>query len=268
MNKKALFGILLAVLAPVAGYLIMKNVSKDAVPMPRHYIPDSVVQRSSGGKEIFDTVWHKIPDFNFTNQLGQQVSMKELEGKVLVADFFFTRCPSICPGMTKNMKLLRDGIKSSARVGTREASFVHFLSFSIDPDRDSVPALKKWADRFDINPQNWWLLTGNRDSIYDLSLNDFKLNVISGGTVDTSFIHTDFFVLVDKRRNIRGYYHGLDSTDLARLSRDIIYLSLEKDPDRPFFLAGKLELIAVVFGAVIVGLILLFLFLKKEKTRA
>jgi protein SCO1/2 len=264
MNRKALIGVLLALLIPIAGYLVMKNVSRNIQVMPRHYIYDSVVMKTRNGKDFEDTVWHKIPNFSLTNQLGQQVTLDSLAGKVIIADFFFTRCPSICPGMTVNMKRLRDGIHSADRLGNREANFVQFLSFSIDPERDKVQDLKRWADRFEINPQNWWLLTGDRQQIYDLSIKDMKLNAISGGTVDTSFIHTDLFVLIDKRRNIRGYYHGLDTADLGRLSRDVILLSLEKDPDRPFFLAGKLELIAIVFGAVILGLILLFIFLKKE----
>jgi protein SCO1/2 len=268
MNKKAFLGILLGLMVPLAGYLVMKSVSKNAAPMPRHYIYDSVVQTTKNGKTHYDTIWHTLPDFNLTNQLGRQVSWKEIEGKVVVADFFFTHCPSICPPMTRNMKRLRDGIKSSAKVGNRDANFVHFLSFSIDPERDSVAALKKWADRFGVNPQNWWLLTGDRAEIYDMANNHFRLTAMSGGEVDSAFIHSDLFVLIDKRRNIRGYYHGLDTTDLARLSRDLVYLSLEKDPNRKFFLEGKLELIAIVFTAVIVGLILLFLYLKREKARA
>ena len=196
----------------------------------------------------------------------QVFTWKDLDGKIVVADFFFTHCPTICPGMTNNMKRLQEGIKSNVKVGTRDAAFIHFLSFSIDPERDSVHQLKKWADRFQIDPRNWWLLTGDRSSIYDLSINHMKLLAQDGGPVDSNFLHTDYFVLIDKNRIIRGYYHGLDTTALARLSEDIIFLSLEKDPKKKSsFLADKLELLAVVFALAAIGVIGLLFFLKKEK---
>ncbi|MFL5788087.1 MAG: SCO family protein, partial [Flavisolibacter sp.] len=184
--------------------------------------------------------------------------------KIVVADFFFTHCPTICPVTTMNMKKLQDAVKNNETVGNRDADFVQFLSFSIDPERDSVGELKKWADHYQINPQNWWLLTGNKKDIYDLSINDMKLMAQDGGLVDSNFIHTDLFVLIDKNRNIRGYYHSLDSNQIAQLSRDLIFLYLERDPNKKFFLSGKLEFIAIVFLITTVGILLLFTFLRKE----
>ena len=264
MNKKAVYGILLAVLLPLIGYFSLKNATDGAVLMPRHYLPDSVVTKTKGGKQYSDTVWHQLPDFKLTNQLGEKVSWKDMEGRIVVADFFFTHCPTICPGMTRNMKQLQDGIRSGEKVGDQQANFVQFLSFSIDPERDSVAQLKKWADRFQIDPQNWMLLTGDKKQIYDLSINHMKLLAQEGGPVDSNFLHTDFFVLIDKNRNIRGYYHGLDTAALSRLSQDIVLLSLEKDPKKKFFLAGKLELIAIVFAIAAIGIIVLMSVLKRE----
>jgi protein SCO1/2 len=274
MNKKALYGILIAVLLPLTGYLLLKKTSEHAVVMPRHYIPDSFISVTKNGKEQIDTVWHKVPDFNFTNQLGNKISWKDMEGKIVVADFFFTHCPTICPTLTYTMKRLQDGIKSSDQVGTRDADFIQFLSFSIDPDRDTVPQLKKWADRFQVNPENWWLLTGDKKQIYDLSINHMKLIAVDGANVDSDFIHTDIFVLIDKYRNIRGYYHMLnndktpDTASLARLSNDIVLLSLEKEHNKKFFLSGKLELIAVVFIIAALAITLLMIFLKRENKGA
>ncbi|HEU4634364.1 MAG TPA: SCO family protein [Flavisolibacter sp.] len=268
MSKKAVYGILVALLLPLIGYFALKQATEGAVVLPRHYLPDSVVTRTKNGKQYYDTIWHTLPDFSLTNQLGQQVSWKDLEGKIVVADFFFTHCPTICPGMTNNMKKLQDGIKNSDKAGNRDADFIQFLSFSIDPERDSVAQLKKWADRFQIDPQNWWLLTGDRKAIYDLSINDMKLLAQDGGPVDSNFLHTDFFVLIDKNRNIRGYYHGLDTNALSRLSEDVILLTLEKDPKRKFFLAGKLELIAVVFVIAAIGIVVLMNVLKREDKKA
>lgn len=265
MNKTAVLGILLALILPLTGYFIFKSLTDSAVHMPRHYIYDSVTVRIENGKQISDTVWHKMPDIKLTNQLGEQVGWKDMEGKVIVADFFFTHCPTICPAMTMNMKKLQEGISNAQKVGNKKPDFIQFLSFSVDPERDSVAALKKWADRFQINPFNWWLLTGPKKEIYDLSIEHMKLGLVDGKGIDTGFFHTDFIVLLDKNRNIRGYYHGLDTAAIGKLSSDIVMLSLEKDPKRKKFFEGKLEMIAIVFLLAIVGIGLLLFLLKKDK---
>lgn len=267
MNKTAIYGILIALIIPLAGYFIFKGLSADVGVMPRHYIYDSVTSKVEDGKLVSDTVWHKLPDFNLTNQMGQQVGWDDIGDKVVVADFFFTQCPTICPRMTLNMKKLQTGISNAQRVGNKEPNFIHFLSFSVDPERDSVRLLKRWADRFQINPSNWWLLTGDKKEIYDMSINHMKLGLVDGKGIDTSFFHTDFFVLIDRDRHIRGYYHGLDSVDVSRLSRDIILLSLEKDPKRRSFFEGKLEMLAIVFLLALVGLGIFLYFLKREKQK-
>lgn len=283
MNKKAFYGILLGLIIPLAAYFVMRAIP--TVSPPHRVFFDSVDAKVVNGKQIIDTIWSKVPDFSFTNQMGQQVSWKDMmyqkndstvEGKIVVVDFFFTTCPTICPAMTRNMKLLRDGIKRNNKVGDREADFVQFLSVSVDPERDSVPELKKWADRYGINPQNWWLLTGNKREIYDWAYHGLKLAIADSAHVDTSFMHPMLFMLLDKDRVIRArkdkdgnvmMYHGLDSTDIAHLAEDIVLLSLEKDKNKKFFLAGKLELIAIVFVVAAIGLLLMFTFLKKEKKK-
>ncbi|GAC1416353.1 MAG: hypothetical protein NVS1B13_00860 [Flavisolibacter sp.] len=265
MNKKAIYGILLTLLLPITGYVILKITSDRAVVIPRHYLPDSVVYQRKNGKEYFDTLWHTLPNFSLTNQLGKKVSWEDIPGRLVVADFFFTHCPNICPFTTVQMKKLQDAVKSNQQIGSREADFVQFVSFSIDPERDSVSQLKKWQDLYQINPQNWWLLTGNKKLIYDLSINEMKLMAQDGGLTDSNFLHTDIFVLIDKNRNIRGYYHGLDTVQLAQLSKDLIFLYLEKDPHKKFFLEGKLEFISIVLIIVAVGVLVFFTLLRKEK---
>ncbi len=246
-------------------------MSDDAVNMPPRFYPDSVTTKKVKGKIITDTVWHRLPDIALTNQLGEKVSwkdmMKDSTGKIIVADFFFTHCPTICPRLTGMMKWLQESVKKSEKVGDRTADYVQFLSFSIDPERDSVAALKKWADRFQVNSVNWWLLTGNKKEIYDLSINEMKLGLVDGNGVDTSFIHTDRFVLIDRDRIIRGYYHGLDSSSIAQLSEDIVLISLEKDRKRKSFLADELDLIAVVFLLTLAGLGIFFVLIRKFKNR-
>jgi protein SCO1/2 len=267
---------MLALLVPIICYFIIKQAGDKHPLMPRHYIYDDIQIVNKKGKNVEDTIWHQLPNFTLTNQLGHKVSLDEIKGvtynnaeadtsnKVIVANFFFTHCPTICPTMTQNMKRLQQGITNSQRVGDKTPAFIQFLSFSVDPERDSVPRLKAWADRFQIDPVNWWLLTGDKKTIYDLCINDMKLGLVDGEGVDTSFIHTDKFVLFDRNRNIRGYYSGLDSASLVKLSADIIFLSLEKDRTQKSFFAGKLQLMAIVFLICIMA-VAVFVYLLKKK---
>ena len=265
MNKKALYAVMLAALLPLISYFIVKRYSDSAVHMPRHYFADSISVATKGGKRVSDTVWHTVSDFSLINQLGDSVSWTDMKGKIIVADFFFTHCPTICPLMTRNMKRLQESIHNGQRVGDRTNRKIHFLSFSIDPERDSVERLKYWADRYQINPENWWLLSGDKKTIYDFAINEVKLGTVDGHGIDTSFIHSDKFVLIDSNRHVRGYYSGLDSAALAHLSADIVLLTMEKDPKKKSFLAGKLQIIAVVVLVAIIAVgLFLFIFQKKK----
>jgi protein SCO1/2 len=264
VNKKALYAVMLAILLPLVSYFIVKNKSEHALIMPRHYLPDTVVTVTKNGKNTQDTVWHQVAEFALINQENKPVSWNDLKGKIVIADFFFTHCPTICPSLTKNMKRLSESIYNGEKVGDQTNKEVHFLSFSIDPERDSVERLKYWADRFQINPEQWWLLTGSKKTIYDLIIHEMKIPVEDGMGVDTNFMHTDHFVLIDSSRHVRGFYHGLDSTSLAALSEDLVLLTLEKNPKEKSFFAGKLQLIAVVFLVAIFGVGLLFYILRKK----
>ena len=153
MNKTAIFGLVIALILPIAGYFYLKAKTSNNVVVPRHYIYDSVVEKTKDGKLTTDTIWHTLPDFSLTNQLGRQVGWGDLEGKVVVADFFFTRCPTICPQLTRNMKRMQDGLHNAQRVGSPQADFVQFLSFSVDPERDSVAALKAWVNAKAVGPR-------------------------------------------------------------------------------------------------------------------
>ncbi len=257
---------MLAALLPLVSYFIVKRYSETAVNMPRHYYEDTVVETIKKGKKYADTIWHTVADFSLVNQLGDSISWENLKGKIVVADFFFTHCPTICPLMTRNMKRLQESIHNGQRVGDRTNKKIHFLSFSVDPERDSVERLKYWADRYQINPDQWWLLTGDKKTIYDFAIEELKLGTVDGKGIDTSFIHSDKFVLIDSNRHVRGYYSGLDSVSLAGLSNDIVLLTMEKDPKKKSFLAGKLQLLAVVVLIAIIAVgLFLFIFQKKRK---
>lgn len=271
MNKTALYGLLVGVFVPVIAYFIMRFVSVNE--MPKRLFYDGVETKIQNGKQITDTIWSKVPDFELTNQLGQKVSWKDLKGKIVVADFFFTRCPSICPRMTHNMKRLQDALRNNNKVKPADADYIQFLSFTVDPLHDSVLELKKFADHYQINPQNWWLLTGNKKQIYDLALHGMRLG-INETEIDTSFIHPQYFVLIDKDRVIRArrdslgnpkLYYGLDSNDVKNIAEDIVLLSLEKEKKKKFFLADDLPLIGVVLAVAAAGVVLLVYFLKKKQ---
>lgn len=235
MNKTALFALLIAILLPLTGYLLVNYYGSKAVQMPQRYFYDSVNVIVKNGKTTYDTAWHRVSNLHFTNQLGHQVSFDDLKGKVIVVDFFFTRCPTICPRLAKSMKKLQNSFPNND-------SIVQFVSISIDPKHDSVPQLRKWGEIFDVNPDSWWLLTGNKDSIYNFAFNEMKASV-ADANIDTAFIHTENFFLLDKDRIIRGWFNGLDSVAQARLVRDIPLLMLEKDKKRTFkdFLNGLLK---------------------------
>ena len=227
MNKRARLGILLAIVLPLIGYYIVKGYGESAVQMPRQYFFDSVVSSSKDGKLTTDTIWHKVSNMTFTNQLGKTVTLDDLKGKILVIDFFFSRCPSICPNMAKAMKRLQNSFVNS------NDSIVQFISVSIDPEHDSVPQLRKFANRYTSNHDSWWFVTGNKKQIYDFALQEIKASV-ADVNVDTAFVHTENFFLLDKNRVIRGWYNALDTVAQAKLVRDIPMLMLEKNKKKTF----------------------------------
>jgi protein SCO1/2 len=229
MNRNAALALCLGILVPVVCYFIVKYYSDSAVVMPRRFYADSVITKVENGKEVTDTVWHKVKNITLTNQLGRQVSLDDIKGKVIVADFFFTSCPLICPRLTKNMKELQDALKIKDELRAPDSTFIQFLSFSVDPEHDSASVLKKYADRYGVNHDVWWMLTGDKRDIYHFAMEELKMGVPDPEAVDTDFIHTTKMVLLDKDRVVRGYYDGTDSSSLDNLARDIVYIMMEKD---------------------------------------
>ena len=207
---------------PIASYLFVSNLSKDAIKMPRRYFYDTVVVKMEKGKKVNDTVWHKVRPFKLKNQFGKEVGLEDWGGKIIIADFFFTSCPSICPKLTRNMKKLQTAFKKTD-------SLVRFVSFTVDPVRDTVQALKAYGDKFGIDHDTWFMLTGDRNELYDIALNEFKASIASNGNIDTGFIHTDRFFLLDRDRVVRGWYSGLDSLNLDKLIKDVVLLNMERD---------------------------------------
>lgn len=225
MKSRVLIAFIVVVFIPVASYLIVDHYSKDAVNMPRRYFYDTVVVKKEKGREVNDTVWHKIRPFKLKNQFGKEVGLDDWGDKIIVVDFFFTSCPSVCPTLTRNMKRLQTAFKKTDTI-------VRFVSFSVDPERDSVPKLKAYGDKFQIDHDTWWMLTGDEKEIYDLAFNEFKASIASNGNIDTGFIHTEKLFLIDKDRIVRGWYNGLDSVHLDQVIKDVVLLNMERDKKR------------------------------------
>lgn len=257
MNKTAITALLIALLLPFAGYFLVKTMSKEAIYMPPRYFFDSVVVTKKGGKTSTDTLWHSVKNISFTNQNGKKVTLADARGKIIVLDFFFTHCPSICPGLAKNMKRLQQSFE-------KNDSIVQFISISVDPERDSVPELRRFADRFNANQDNWWFVTGNKKEIYDFAFTEIKAS-IADTDVDTAFIHTENFFLLDSSRVVRGWYNGFDTVKLAQLARDIPTLMLERNKKSPSVLRGFIPILPLIFiGIALVTIITVWL--GKRKT--
>lgn len=233
--------------------------------MPKRFFYDSTIEKVVDGKRVTDTLWHRVSNIKLINQLGKTVELDSIHNKVLVVDFFFTHCPSICPGMTKGMKRLQTMMHSTDPRKIIDTPLVQFLSLSIDPERDSATALKAYADKYAIDPDSWWLLTGDKQMIYDFGIREMKLGVIDGNGVDTLFEHSSKFVLLDKDRIVRGYYNGLDTMQLLKLSQDIVFLSLEKDRKKPSAIFIELKKLWPIFSIVVVAVIV-FMFIGGRRT--
>ena len=165
---------------------------------------------------------YKTPDFNLTNQFNEKVSSKDFKGKIQIVDFFFTSCPSICPRMTNHLKSVEEAFL--------EEDMVEIISISIDPKHDTPERLLAYSKRHDIKTDRWSLLTGRRDSIFELA-KDYKVRAFDDSLrEEVNLIHDGTFVLVDGEHRIRGYYNGLDQDDVLRLIDDIKIL-LKEYPD-------------------------------------
>lgn len=171
---------------------------------------------------------HRIADFSFTNQNGKRITQKNYEGKIYVADFFFTTCGSICPKMTNNMVWLQNQIKNNPKV--------LLLSHSVTPYIDSVPVLKKYALEKGVMDSKWNLVTGNKKDIYYIARKSY-LAVKTGKPEELyDMVHTENFVLVDDQRRVRGFYDGtnLDGPtepgikNVKQLLEDINFLCTEE----------------------------------------
>ena len=155
-----------------------------------------------------DTIYHQIPYWSFMNQSGVKVSSDDLKNKVHLVDFFFTHCPTICPKMTVNMKKIQKALNKECYDN------VELLSFTVDPKRDSTQRLNEYAKSYNLNTNNWNLITGDQNTIYQLGVNGFLVPNQEDALAPGGFLHSEKLILVDQKHRIRGYYDGTDSVNI------------------------------------------------------
>jgi protein SCO1/2 len=217
-------------------FLIFSTVTLTAfyfVLKPKKTLP--IYNPSDVNPELVDTtvqhisIDHSIDNFSFTNQNGKIVTQKDYEGKIYVADFFFTTCKTICPKMTNNMAWLQEQLKNNPKV--------LLLSHSVTPEIDSVSVLNEYAKSKGVIDAKWNLVTGNKKDIYYIARKSYL--VVKTGSTDELYdmVHTENFVLVDAKKRVRGFYDGtnLDGPtepgikNVTQLLEDIIWLSEQKE---------------------------------------
>jgi len=204
----------LFVIMVVIGYFLL--TPKKRLPI---YNPADVNPKLVDDKVKHIRSNHKIANFQLINQNGKTITEQDYANKIYVADFFFTRCASICPVMTTNMVDLQTYYKNDTTV--------QFLSHSVTPIIDSISVLRAYADKKGVIDEKWNLVTGNKKHIYKLARKSYFAVLDEGDGGDQDFIHTEQFILIDAKRQIRGFYDGTDKKEIQQIIKDIQILKEE-----------------------------------------
>lgn len=190
--------------------------------MPAFHIPLGVDTVWHQGSPYLDTVYHQVADFQAENSFEEQVSLnRDLKGKILLVNFFFTSCPTVCPQLMAHMKMIQEAFK-------KNDSVIHLVSITVDPARDSSRRLREYARGIKADLDYWSFLTADRKAVSQFAREQLFLSSGPGTGGAEDFIHSQTLVLLDRDRYIRGYYDGLDTLELRRCADDIVLLSLEK----------------------------------------
>ncbi len=197
------------------GYFILLPASKE-VKLP-FYNPTDLNAEMVDSSLLRKGYGHTIDEFSFQNQENKTISRADVEGKVFVAEYFFTTCGTICPIMNQQMMRIQEAYKNNPDL--------KILSFTVDPDIDDVKQMKTYADGHGADPNQWYFLTGNKEDLYSLARKSFFIlkpaEAENLGDAGSDFIHTNNFVLVDQKLRIRGYYDGTNPKEVDKLIQDI-----------------------------------------------
>ena len=172
-----------------------------------------LITRTVNGKTVTDSVEHSIPDFQFVSQDGDIVSARTMAGKIYVADFFFTTCPTICPKMKTQLKRVYDRFKGNPNV--------MLLSHTIDPTHDSVAVLREFAQSLGVEGKQWLFVTGDKEKIYDIGQNSYMVSAAEDASAPGGVVHSGAFILVDTKKHIRGIYDGTTAEGVDKLMADM-----------------------------------------------
>lgn len=172
-----------------------------------------ITMKEVNGAEVPDTTYHTIAGFRFLNQDSTWITNETFDGKVYVADFFFTSCPTICPIMKTQMVRIYEEFEGNSEVA--------LLSHSIDPQHDSVAVLRDFSERLGVESSQWHFVTGDKDDIYDLGETSYMVVAGEDQAAPGGYIHSGAFLLVDKQRRIRGVYDGTVKEEVDQLIKDI-----------------------------------------------
>ncbi|WP_026898413.1 SCO family protein [Daejeonella oryzae] len=194
-----------------------KNETKSELPILGHREP---VERQVEGKTVVDTIYQTIEPFSYLNQDSTLVTEKDFNGKIYVADFFFTSCNTICPVMHRNMLNVYEKFKGNPKV--------KFLSHSIDSKYDVPSKLKKYADKLGIEGTQWEFVHGSSDSIYNVSAKNYLVAAYEDKTDPQGFVHQGWFILVDENKHMRGAYDGTKDDQVEQMVADMQILLNEK----------------------------------------
>lgn len=166
------------------------------------------------GVEVADTIYPKVPAFSYLNQDSVKITSKAMKGKVWIADFFFTSCPTICPNMTSQMKRLSVLTKDLEK-------HIQFISFSINPTYDTPARLRAYRKHYGITAKNWQFFTGDEEATHELGVNYFQVFANKDIESEGGYAHSPAFVLVDKEGYVRGVYIGTDTKQVDLLHKDV-----------------------------------------------
>jgi protein SCO1/2 len=195
----------------VACYLILRPSGAPPIYHPSQLDPRLVGQEVRGEQGE-----HHIKPFNLIDQDGDSLHLSDIQGKVVLADFFFTTCGSICPKMSNQMVRVQDAFRNDDRV--------LLLSHSVTPEADSVPVLRAYAQEYSVDHRRWRLLTGDRKQIYRLARTSYFAALDEGDGGPDDFVHTENFVLVDDQGRLRGFYDGTKKDEVDRAMADMRWL--------------------------------------------
>lgn len=209
--RKALI-VLVILLVPSIFFLWIRSGKNQYKPL-EYYGPKTPVEKIVDGKTIIDTVYHSVGGFSLLDADSNIVTEAITNDKIVVADFFFTTCKTICPKMSAQLMRVQNAFKNDSNVV--------ILSYTVDPENDRPAVLKSYAQEHNAIPGKWYFLTGEKNALYDLARQSYFVTAMEGDHITDDFIHSEQVILVDPLKHIRGVYDGTEYTEVNKLIEDV-----------------------------------------------